>query len=308
MPAWLPMVVASLLFATMGVCVKMASAYYGSGEIVLYRGVVGAVLVLAIGRWRGESLRTAVPGRHALRSATGVAALALWFHAIGGLPLATAMTLNYTSSLWLAVYLALSAALVGTQPVDRRLVLSALLGFAGVMLVLRPTMAQHQLWFGVAGLLSGMVSAAGYLQVRSLARAGEPESRIVFYFSIGGVLGGAALASVTGWHAHHWTGIGWMLAVGVLSTAGQIMLTHAYARGSTLVNASLQYLAIVFAFAYGAMLFGDTVTSAAAIGVLLVVVAGSGATLMRASANHADAKSKKDLTPAGRTVTRRGAV
>jgi S-adenosylmethionine uptake transporter len=307
MPSWLPMVIASVLFATMGVCVKMASAYYGSGEIVLYRGLVGALLVFAIGHWRGESMRTALPGRHALRSATGVAALALWFHAIGGLPLATAMTLNYTSSLWLAVYLVLSAALVGTRPVDRRLVLAALLGFVGVVLVLRPTMEEQQFWFGVAGLLSGMVSAAGYLQVRSLARAGEPESRIVFYFSVGGVLGGAALASVTGWHAHHWTGIGWMLAVGVLSTAGQIMLTRAYASGSTLVNASLQYLAIVFAFAYGAILFADTVTLAAAIGVLLVVVAGLQAALTRATADRRDPRTKR-LTPIGPTVPGRGAA
>ena len=103
-PSWL-IVVASLLFATMGVCVKLASPHYGSGEIVMYRGLVGALMIGAMSRWRGESLRTALPMQHFLRSLSGVVALCLWFYAIGALQLATAMTLNYTSSLWLAVFL-----------------------------------------------------------------------------------------------------------------------------------------------------------------------------------------------------------
>ena len=61
------------------------------------------------------------------------------------------------------------------------------------MLVLRPTIEHDQWGHGLAGLLSGLVSAAGYLQVVTLGRLGEPESRIVFYFSIGSIVGGAAL-------------------------------------------------------------------------------------------------------------------
>jgi S-adenosylmethionine uptake transporter len=283
MPAWLPMVIASLLFATMGVCVKMAAAHYGSGEIVMYRGLVGALLLFALSRWRGESLRTAMPMKHALRSATGVVALALWFTAIADLPLATAMTLNYTSSLWLALFLAVGAAVAGTQRVPGRLVVTALLGFVGIVLVLQPTIEQRQIWFGLAGLASGAISALGYLQVRGLGRAGEPEGRIVFYFSIGGILGGAALASSVGWHEHSWSGVCWMLAVGILSTAGQMMLTRAYARGSILVNASLQYLGIAFAFVYGVILFGDRMTLPAVAGMGLIVGAGVYATLLRSA-------------------------
>lgn len=180
--SWL-IVVASLLFATMGVCVKLASAHYGSGEIVMYRGLVGALMIFAMSRWRGDTLRTAVPAKHFVRSLTGVTALCLWFYAIGSLPLATAMTLNYTSSLWIALFLVGSASVFGTKPVDGRLVFAALLGFVGVVLVLRPTIEQNQLLHGLMGLLSGMVSATGYLQVAALGRAGETESRIVFYFS-----------------------------------------------------------------------------------------------------------------------------
>lgn len=279
-PSWL-IVVASLLFATMGVCVKLASPHYGSGEIVMYRGLVGALMIGAMSRWRGVPLRTAVPAQHFLRSLSGVVALCLWFYALGKLQLATAMTLNYTSSLWLAFFLLGGAALWRRKHAEAGLALVALVGFAGVVLVLRPTIEQDQWGHGLAGLLSGLVSAAGYLQVAALARAGEPESRIVFYFSIGSVIGGAALSTLTGWHAPSWNGIGLLLAVGVLATVAQLMLTRAYARGRTLVNASLQYLGIGFSFFYGVLLFDERVTGLAIIGMLLIVGAGVRATALR---------------------------
>jgi len=279
-PSWL-IVVASLLFATMGVCVKLASHDYGSGEIVMYRGLVGALMIGAMSRWRGESLRTTVPAQHFLRSFTGVVALCLWFYAISKLQLATAMTLNYTSSLWLAVFMLGGAALWQRKPAELGLALVALVGFAGVVLVLRPTIEHDQWWNGLAGLLSGLVSAAGYLQVAALGRAGESESRIVFYFSIGSVIGGAALSNLTGWHAHTWAGIGWLLAVGVLATVAQLMLTRAYVHGRTLVNASLQYLGIGFSFVFGVLLFDELVSWMAAAGMLLIVAAGVRATALR---------------------------
>ncbi len=282
-PSWL-VVVASLLFATMGVCVKLASPHYGSGEIVMYRGLVGALMIGAMTRWRGDSLRTSVPAQHFLRSLTGVVALCLWFYAIGTLQLATAMTLNYTSSLWLAMFLLGGAALWRKKPAEVGLALVALVGFAGVVLVLRPTVEQDQWGHGLVGLLSGLVSAAGYLQVAALGRAGEPESRIVFYFSVGGIIGGVALSIFTGWHAHSWTGLGLLLAVGVLATVAQLMLTRAYVHGRTLVNASLQYLGIGFAYVYGVVLFDERVTWTAAAGMLLIVGAGVRATALRTPA------------------------
>jgi len=282
-PSWL-IVAASLLFATMGVCVKLASPHYGSGELVMYRGLVGALAIGALSHWRGESLRTTVPAQHFLRSLSGVVALCLWFYALGRLQLATAMTLNYTSSLWLALFLLGGAATARRKPSDLALALVALAGFAGVVLVLQPTIERDQWWAGLVGLLSGMVSAAGYLQVAALGRAGEPESRIVFYFSIGGVVGGAALSNVTGWHEHTWSGVGLLLAVGALATAAQLMLTRAYARGRTLVNASLQYLGIGFSFFYGVMLFDERITWTVAVGMLFIVAAGVLATALRTPA------------------------
>ncbi|HEY1393128.1 MAG TPA: DMT family transporter, partial [Methylibium sp.] len=253
MSAPLLMILASFLFATMGVCVKLASARYSAGEIVMYRGLVGAALMLVLSRLRGGSLRTAVPTMHFWRSLTGVCSLCLWFYAIGNLPLATAMTLNYMSSVWIALFLVGGAIMLGGTKVDGRLIGIVLLGFIGVTLILRPTMEHDQLWHGLMGLLSGMMASTAYMQVAALGRAGEPEYRVVFYFSLGGAVAGGLVAVLFGGglHGHSLSGFALLMAVGLLATAAQLMITRAYTVGKLLVNASLQYLGIAFSFLYG---------------------------------------------------------
>lgn len=281
------MVIASFLFATMGVCVKLAAAHYGTGEIVFYRGLTGALMMALLTRWQGGTLRTLVPAMHLFRSLTGVMALSLWFYALGRLPLATAMTLNYTSSVWMAMFLVGGAMMLGAPRVDGRLVVTVLLGFLGVAMILRPTIDQNQWWPGLVGLLSGMISATAYLQVTALGRSGEPEYRIVFYFSLGSIAAGALAGFWLGWHEHTPGGIAALLAVGLLATVAQILMTRAYSIGRPLVNASLQYLGIAFSFGYGVLLFDDRITWLSVLGMLLIVGAGVLAAQSRHSATVA---------------------
>jgi len=277
---WL-IVCASFLFSTMGVCVKLASADYAAGEIVFYRGLTGAAMMLVFARCKRGTVATRVPAMHFWRSLSGVVSLCLWFYAIGNLPLATAMTLNYMSSVWMALFLLGGSIALGTSRVDGRLIATILVGFAGVALILRPTIGEQQLWYGLMGLLSGVIAATAYLQVTALGRIGEPEYRIVFWFSSGGIAAGALSLFWTGMHAHTWHGLALLLAVGVLATLAQMMMTRAYSTGRTLVNASLQYLGIAWSFVYGVTLFGDPVTAMAVSGMLLVIGAGLSATLLR---------------------------
>jgi drug/metabolite transporter (DMT)-like permease len=280
MSAPLCMVIASLLFALMGVCVKWASAQYSAGEIVFYRALVGVVYIAVLTRRSKVSLRTSAPAMHFWRSATGVAALMLWFYAITGLPLATAMTLNYMSSVWMALFLIGGAVLVGGQKLDNRLVATVLVGFFGVALVLRPTIEQQQLWHGLIGLLSGVLAAMAYLQVTTLGRSGEPEERIVFYFSVGGVVAGGVWTALLGAAPHTLRGVGLLLAIGLLAVVAQMLMTRAYRIGRTLSNASLQYLGIAHSFVFGVLLFNDPITVFAVVGMLLIVAAGIAATTM----------------------------
>lgn len=286
------MVGASLLFAVMGVCVKLASQQYGAGEIVMYRSLVGLAFMALVLRLRRVSWRSAVPGMHLWRCITGVTALCLWFHAIAGLPLATAMTLNYMSSVWIALFLLGGAVLAGPEraaPLDHRLVAAVLVGFVGVALVLRPTLEQQQLWHGLVGLGSGLLAAMAYLQVTALGRLGEPGERVVFWFSATGVLFGAVVAALgEGFQGHTPRGLALLLAVGLLATAAQWMMTRAYGTGATLGIAALQYLGIVFSFVFGLLLFDDRLTPAAGLGIVLIVAAGVAATLLRGPTRRAE--------------------
>ena len=292
------MVLASLLFSLMGVCVKLASTQFGTGEIVMYRGLVGAVVMAVLVRARRQSLRTAVPGMHLWRSIVGVSALCLWFYAISGLPLATAMTLNYMSPIWMAMFLIGGSVLLGGARVDARLVATVLAGFVGVAAILRPSIDRDQLWFGVVGLFSGMLSALAYLQITALGRAGEPETRVVFYFSCAGMLAGLALMLLQGGPSggHDLRGMLLVLAVGVFATAAQLAMTRAFSIGRPLVNASLQYLGIAFSFAWGVLLFDDPVHPLALLGMAMVVGSGIVATRLR-HAGAAPRRGASDTLP-----------
>jgi drug/metabolite transporter (DMT)-like permease len=282
----------ALLFALMGVLVKLAAQRYGTGEIVFYRGLFGAVVVAFLVALRGGSLATTRAGAHFWRSACGVVALMLWFFAISGLPLATAMTLNYMSSVWMALFLVGGAVFLGAARVQPALVVAVLVGFAGVALVLQPSADVHSLRHALAGLFSGVIAALAYLQVAALVRSGEPEPRVVFYFALGGVLVGGAFMAVQGASAHTWTGAWQLLGIGALATTAQLMMTRAYTLGHALANAALHYLGIVFALLFGVLWFGELLHRWALLGIALIIAAGLVATRARTQALPAGADSK----------------
>jgi S-adenosylmethionine uptake transporter len=281
------MLLAAVLFATMGVCVKFASEHFHALDIVFYRGLVGVVVLGVVMGQQRVAFRSPVPMMHFWRSLVGVVSLVGWFYAIGQLPLATAVTLNYTSSVWIATFLLGGAVLFNQRSLSSTqtpLMFTIVLGFVGVALVLRPTLSAGQLVGGMVGLLSGMFAALAYLQVASLARAGEPDSRTVWYFSLGSVLvGGLGMVVVGGTAWSGWQGV-WLLPIGLLALGGQLCMTRAYASGATLVVANLQYTGIIFASLYGVWIFGDRIDALAGLGIGLIIVSGVVATALRARA------------------------
>ncbi len=286
------MVLAAFFFATMGVCIKFAAEYFNTAEIIFYRGLISMALLWALTRAQGVALRTDYPLMHAWRSLVGVISMSAWFYAIAKLPLATAMTLNYMSSLWIAAFM-VGGALMAWRPspatprpaLHMPVVCSVLVGFVGVVLMMRPSINADQGLAGIVGLMSGMISALAYMQVVALSRLGEPEQRVVFYFSLGSaVAGGAAMlvvgtSSFPGWPAL------WLIPIGVLAAGGQLCMTRAYAnaktRRGTMVVANLQYSGIAFGGAYSVLVFGDVIPPLGWLGMALIVGSAIVATVMR---------------------------
>ena len=210
---------------------------------------------------------------------------AFFFATMGvGVKLATAMTLNYMSGIWVAAFIIGGALLYGKAERQGPLLATVLLGFAGVVLTLRPTIDQNQLFAGLIGLLSGMSAALAYMQVTALGRAGEPVGRTVFYFAVGTTATGAVgtlFAGFTPWSQITWQAAVWLIPIGVLASLGQWCMTRAYSRGHTLVVASLQYSGIVFAALYSLLLFGDQIPLSGWLGIGLIVTSGVAATFLR---------------------------
>jgi S-adenosylmethionine uptake transporter len=281
------MVVASFFFASMAVGIKFASNSFSTFELVFYRGLVSMVFMAVVVRARGASLRTHVPMMHVTRSIVGVVSLSSWFYAIAHLPLATAMTLNYMSGVWVAAFIVGGALLYGKPEKQGPLLFTVLMGFAGVVLTLRPTLDRDQLFAGVVGLLSGMGAALAYMQVTALGRAGEPEERTVFYFSVGTAIVGAVgmlFIDITPWAQVRWQDAAWVVPIGVLASLGQWCMTRAYRHGATLVVASMQYSGIVFASIFSLTLFGDQIPPMGWLGIAVIVASGVLATVLRSRA------------------------
>ena len=293
------MVLGAFLFATMSVVVKVASAWFNSGEMVLGRGLIGIVFLWLLARNRGVSLATRYPGMHAWRSTIGVISLGAWFYAIAHMPLATAVTLNYMSSVWVAAFLIGGALLawvpvpgrdgrVARPPLQGALAMTVLAGFIGVVLMLKPTVSGNEGFAGMLGLLSGLTAAFAYMQVVALSRIGEPELRTVFYFAVGSAVAGAFATAATGFSGGSswtWQHALWLLPIGLLAALGQLCMTRAYAtaktEAGTLVVANLQYSGIIFAAFYSVVLFDDRIDAAGWTGMALIIVSGIAATVLR---------------------------
>jgi S-adenosylmethionine uptake transporter len=295
------MLAAAFFFASMAVCVKFASDHFNSAELVFYRGLLGMLFMWALARSRGITLATRFPGMHMWRSLVGVISLGAWFYAIAHLPLATAMTLNYMSSVWIAAFLVGGALLMGLLPArgtdaaragasfnQGPLVLTVVAGFIGVIMMLRPTIEQNQAFAGLVGLMSGLLAAFAYMQVMALARVGEPETRTVFYFALGSAAAGGLAMGITGVSEWHWKPALWLLPLGVLASLGQLCMTRAYSlaktRSATLVVANLQYSGIVFGAIYSIVLFGERLPLIGWAGMALIMASGIAATVLRARA------------------------
>lgn len=265
------MLVASLMFAIMGAAVKLGSEHGASlALVILFRGLPSVVLLVIWALYNNRSLKPKSIRLHLLRNVFGVGAMWMAFYGYTVLPLATSTSLNYTSPLFIAGFLLLS----GRASSDVIRMLAVALGFAGVLLVLRPSITEDQ-WFAcVLGLMAGACGAVAMLQVRQLGSIGEPIWLTVMYFSIfvsstsliGIKAHGIGLPDMTAWVA--------LLVVGLSGLFGQLALTRAFGSGSPLLSAALQYSTIIFSAFIGIMVWRNAPDVLAWLGMGMVILAG----------------------------------
>lgn len=267
------MIAASFLFACMGVCVKFAAATHSAVEITFYRSFISLILMFGLVRLRGVSLKTDHWRWQVTRGAVGFAALFAYFYAITLLPLATAVTLNYTSAIFLALYLGFAGMRM------RKGMLGALaLGLVGVVVLLKPTFHADQLTGGLIGLGSGVLAGMAYFSVRELGARGEPETRTVFYFSLVSSVGAGLWLLFSDIHAVDLRSGLLLLGVGCFATVAQLAMTRAYSRGKTLMSATLAYSTVIFSSLFGMLFWGEVMAASSWLAIALIVASGVAAT------------------------------
>ena len=264
------MVAASFLFACMGVCVKFAADTFSAPEIVFYRSAISLLLMFGLMRANGIGFATPNIRNQVFRGASGFVSLLMYFYAIAMLPLATAVTLNYTSPIFLALYF---AAFAGMR-LRIGMVVALCIGFIGVILLLQPTLASDQLLGGLIALGSGVVSGLAYFNVRELGARGEPEARTVFYFSLFATLCSALWMLLYEFHPVDLRGGLLLFGIACFATLAQLAMTRAYKWGKPIVAASLAYTAIIFASLFGVIFWGDMLPGGAWLGIVLISVSG----------------------------------
>ncbi len=267
------MIAASFLFACMGVCVKLAAETHSAVEITFWRSFISLILMYGLVRLRGVPLRTAHWRWQVTRGAVGFSALFSYFYAITLLPLATAVTLNYTSAIFLAVYLGFAGMRM------RKGMLGALVvGLVGVVLLLRPTFHADQLVGGLIGLGSGVMAGMAYFSVRELGARGEPETRTVFYFSLVSSVGAGLWLLFSELHAVDLRSGLLLLGVACFATVAQLAMTRAYSRGKTLMSAALAYSTVIFSSLFGMLFWGESLAPSAWAAIGLIILSGIAAT------------------------------
>lgn len=267
------MIAASFLFACMGVCVKLAAATHSAVEITFWRSFISLILMFVLVRLLGVSLKTAHWRWQITRGIVGFVALFAYFYAITLLPLATAVTLNYTSAIFLALYLGFA----GMQ-MRRGMLGALLLGLIGVALLLKPTFHADQLMGGLIGLGSGIMAGMAYFSVRELGARGEAETRTVFYFSLVSSIGAGLWLAFSDINPVDLRSGLLLLGVACFATAAQLAMTRAYSRGKTLMSAALAYSTVIFSSLFGMLIWGEVMDASSWLAIGLIVASGVAAT------------------------------
>lgn len=273
------MIFAAVCFAFASLTVKFASEFASASQALAFRGAVAFVCIAAWCLVLRQPLATAHPKLHLSRSLSGVISLALFTYAVMALPLATGVTLNYTSPVWLALLVVGMAMVKGTKKPRPVMLACIAASMIGVGLLLKPIFAAGQFFDAAMGLLSGMLSAVAYWQIKSLGATGEPITRIVFYHSLTAVIIGSLWWAFTP-KALDMRAVPWLLANGALAMGGQIAMTRAYSAGKTLFASNLMYLTVVFSAFLGAWFTHDVMDALSYLGVAIIVACSVAATVL----------------------------
>ncbi|MGO4411013.1 DMT family transporter, partial [Brevundimonas sp. M-11_2] len=253
---------AALSFSLMYALMKWAATLepVSAGEMVFYRSLFGlpVVLMWVLSAKGGlASISTRRPMVHVWRCVLGVTGILLIFQGLRLLPLADATTIGFTAP----IFATLLSILFLKEKVGRHRWTAVILGFLGVLVMVRPGAAGAPPLAGLLFALGGaFVAASVTVTLRQLGRT-ESATAIVFWFFVACATVGGALALIDG-HSHSWAVLGILAAGGLAGGLAQLLMTTSLQHAPVSALAPLDYLQMVGAVVLGWLLLSDVPTLA----------------------------------------------
>jgi drug/metabolite transporter (DMT)-like permease len=257
---------AGLLFVLLNALMRDLALQLDPFQTQFVRYVMGLAVMLPVvlrGGGFAAFIPRNIPGQF-MRGALHTVGLCLWFTAIPHIGLADTTAIGFTTP----IFIMIGAALVLREPMHRERWVAALIGFAGVLLVVGPQLRATGGLYTLVMLASAPVFAASFLITKALTRYERP-TVIVVWQAISVTVFSLPLALLN-WRAPTLTQ--WLLFAicGVLGSLGHYCLTRSYAVADISATQSTKFLELVWAALLGWAVFGDIPHQWTIIGGLVI--------------------------------------
>lgn len=262
------MVLGGLCFSVLNTLARALSQQLDVYQAQFLRYLMGVLVMLPL-VWR-HGLAACRPVNIAgqfWRGAVHTLGLILWFTALPKIPLADMTAIGFTGP----IFIMIGAAWFLGEPMRGDRWVAALIGFAGVLVVVLPKMTGEGGWYNLVMLASSPVFAASFLITKALTRYEKP-GVIVLWQSLTVTLLSLpmALPNWQGPTAAQWLGFA---VTGVLGTLGHYCLTRAFHIADISATQSLRFLDLVWASLLGWLVFADVPSASTWAGALVILLA-----------------------------------
>ncbi|MCL6416338.1 DMT family transporter, partial [Aestuariirhabdus sp. Z084] len=257
--------VSNTLFVFVGVLVRLLNESVDLFQILLFRQLVFVFLLLpAIVTSFDTLIKPRMVHWHLSRVLGAFAAIYLDFLTVSNIPLADATALGFAKVLFFAV---VARALL-SKAVDASRLFTLLVGFCGVMLMVRPSFADTSMLYTLTGLGSALGAAIAVISVRKMAATQSKIALLSYQAVFVGLI--ALIPSLTNWTWPSLDELILLLAVGVTSSIAQWIGITAYKLGEANVIVNVEYSNIIYSLVFGYWLFAEIPDGIAVIGMLVL--------------------------------------
>ena len=292
MRAALLMLGSTMFFGLMVVAIRLASSSLHAFEIAFFRNFFGLVVALPLLLRHGPGfMRTTQFPRYLFRCLIGMCSMLAGFWAISHLPLAQAVSLSYSTPLFVTIA---AAALLGEQVRARRWT-AVILGFIGVLVIVRPGTAEFSTNALVA-VLAAVLSSIVAIQIKQLSHT-EPADRIVLYTTLLWVPM-SLFPAMAVWEWPQGIAWLWVVAAGILGTSGHMLWTRALKLGEVSALTPISFMQLPLVVLFGWWLFDEALDHWTLIGAGIIFAANGyiahrEAVLARRAASEAPTSAAK---------------